>query len=137
MAPIIYITALDQRRLHLLADSLAGNEYMSHYAEMLVEVLESAKVVKSEEIPGDVVTMNTRLRYADLTAHDVKEISVVYPEEADAAKERVSVLSPIGNALLGMKVGQVTNLRLPRGGERALRVLRILYQPEAEGHLTT
>jgi regulator of nucleoside diphosphate kinase len=62
---------------------------------------------------------------------------VVYPEEADAAKGRVSVLSPIGNALLGMKVGQVTNLRLPRGGERALRVLRILYQPEAEGHLTT
>jgi transcription elongation GreA/GreB family factor len=72
MAAIIYITALDQRRLHLLADSLAGNEYMNHYAKMLVEVLESAKVVRSEEIPGDVVTMNSRLRYAYLTAHGVK-----------------------------------------------------------------
>ena len=137
MANTIYITALDRRRLELLADTLAGNEYMDRYASMLMDVLESAEVVTSEEIPTDVVTMNSRVRYADMTAHSTKEITVVYPEEADAVQGKVSVLSPIGNALLGMKVGQVGRLRLPQGGERAIRVLRILYQPEAEGHLTT
>jgi regulator of nucleoside diphosphate kinase len=137
MATTIYITALDRRRLELLADTLAGNEYMDRYASMLLDVLESAEVVTSEEIPTDVVTMNSRVRYADMTSHSTKEIALVYPEEADAVQGKVSVLSPIGNALLGMKVGQVGRLRLPHGDERAIRVLRILYQPEAEGHLTT
>jgi regulator of nucleoside diphosphate kinase len=132
-----YITALDQRRLQLLADSLAGDEYMDRYANMLVNVLESANVVGSEEIPADVVTMNSRVRYVDATANGVKEFTLVYPEDADAAAGRVSVLSPVGNALLGMKVGQMANLRLPTGGELAIRVLGIVYQPESEGHLTS
>ncbi|MEO8626492.1 MAG: nucleoside diphosphate kinase regulator [Betaproteobacteria bacterium] len=137
MTNTIYITALDQRRLQVLADALTGNTYMERYATMLVDVLESAKVVTSEAIPADVVTMNSVLRYADTTAHSAKEITLVYPEEADTAQGKVSVLSPIGNTLLGMKVGETASLRLPHGGERAIRVLRIVYQPEAEGHLTT
>jgi len=88
MATTIYITALDRRRLELLADTLAGKEYMDRYASMLMDVLDSAEVVTSEEIPTDVVTMNSRVRYADMTAHSTKEITLVYPEEADAAKAR-------------------------------------------------
>ena len=95
---------------------------MGRYATMLVDVLESAEVVTSEEIPTDVVTMNSRVRYADMAARSTKEVTLVYPEEADATQGKVSVLSPIGNALLGMKVGQTGRLRLPHGSERAIRV---------------
>ncbi len=132
----LQITALDQRRLKFLAATLSADEHMQRYAADLLDAVEAAKVVPSKRIPPDVVTMNTRVRYADLAAGNVKAVTLVYPEDADANHSQVSVLSPLGNALIAMKVGQTAMLRLPYGDEHRIRVAEILYQPEAEGHLT-
>jgi len=136
MSHIACITALDRRRLELLASRFLRDGHMGHYVSMLLAAVDAAKVVPSKRIPPDVVTMNTRLRYADRTLKTIREATVVYPEEANAAVNQVSVLSPLGRALLGMKVGQRTTVRLPYDEEHEISVLEILYQPEAEGHFT-
>jgi regulator of nucleoside diphosphate kinase len=137
MSENLHITDLDRRRLELLADSVDRNEHMEPYASMLREVIGIANAIPSASVPADVVTMNSRVRYEDRTTRTIREVQLVYPEDADAANGKVSVLSPLGNALLGLRVGQGALLRLPYGEARRVKVLGILYQPEAAGHLTT
>ena len=97
----------------------------------LAEELERAIVVPSERIPGDVVTMNSRLIYADESAGTAREVELVFPHEADPALGRVSVLAPVGCALLGLRVGQSIDWNLPNGQVHRLRVERILHQPQS------
>lgn len=131
-----HVTHLDRRRLELLAASIEGKAHMQDYVAMLRESIETADAVPSGRIPDDVVTMNSVVRYEDRTLRKVSEVTLVYPEDADPAKGLVSVLSPLGNALLGLRVGQAGRLRLPAGEERRIKVLAVLYQPEAAGSLT-
>lgn len=133
----LYLTDLDQRRLELLLDVEQRNENMQHYVEMLRELLDTAVTMPSERIPPDVVTMNSVVRYEDELSHGMGEITLVYPADADPANGMVSILSPFGNALLGLRVGETGLLRLPSGEQRRIKVLAVLYQPEASGMLTT
>ena len=137
MSENLHITDLDRRRLELLANSVDRNEYMELYVSMLREVIGIANPVPSASIPPDVVTMNSLVRYEDRTTGTTRDVQLVYPDDADAANGKVSVLSPLGNALLGLRVGQGALLRLPYGEARRVKVLGVLYQPEAAGHLTT
>lgn len=93
--------------------------------------LERAVVVPPRTVPRDVVTMHSRVRYVDETSGQRREIQVVYPAEADVAQGKVSVLAPVGAALLGLAVGQVIEWNFP-GGVRRLRVEEVTSQPEAE-----
>jgi len=97
----------------------------------LAEELERAIVVPSERIPADVVTMNSRLTYADESAGTAREVELVFPHEADPGLGRVSVLAPVGCALLGLRVGQSIDWNLPNGQVHRLRVTRILHQPQS------
>jgi regulator of nucleoside diphosphate kinase len=98
----------------------------------LAEELKLAEVVDATAVAPDVVTMNSRVLYEDETLGERREITVVYPREADTSRRRVSVLGPTGMALLGLRAGESIDWRFPDGSTRRLRVLRVADQPEAE-----
>jgi regulator of nucleoside diphosphate kinase len=120
--PRIVITDNDYSRLRRLA---------SH--PQLAAELHAADVVESASVPPDVVTMNLRVLFEDETTGSTREVTIVFPQESDASGGRASVLAPVGTALLGLAAGQSIVWPFPDGVSRSLRVLRILYQPEADG----
>ena len=131
--PDIYITEFDRTRLKAILESPAfqtGRD-REHLADLAQE-LEKAHIVKPEEVPADVVTMNSKVRVRDMQSGEAKDYTLVYPHEADITKDRISVLAPIGTALLGYKAGDTIELAVP-DGTRVLKVESILYQPEAAG----
>ena len=103
----------------------------------LAEEMERAIVVPSDRIPKDVVTMNSRLIYFDESTGTTREVELVYPDEADSMTGRVSVLAPVGCALLGLSAGQSIDWNLPGGKVHRLRVERVLFQPQPIGSDTT
>jgi len=90
--------------------------------EQLQLELDRAIVVSWEALPADVVTMRSRVRYVDETTGERRSVTIVYPTEADASKGRISVLAPVGAALLGLSTGQVIEWEFPDGTRRRLRV---------------
>jgi regulator of nucleoside diphosphate kinase len=100
--------------------------------ELLDQELHRAHVVAPGSVPADVVTMNSEVIYEDCDTLVTRSVRIVYPKDADAGSGRVSVLAPIGSALLGMRVGQTITWRVPNGHKR-IRVLEVRYQPEASG----
>lgn len=101
-------------------------------AELLDSELQRAIVVDPREVPPTVVTMNSEVAYEDCTTGERRRVRIVYPNEADAARGRVSVMAPIGSALIGLSVGQEIEWPVPAGRKR-IRVVEIPYQPEASG----
>jgi regulator of nucleoside diphosphate kinase len=89
-------------------------------------------VVCPTDVPRNVVTMNSKVRFRDLAGGDRETYTLVYPHEADINDGRLSILAPLGTALLGAKVGDVVECCTP-GGVRRIKVEKILYQPEAAG----
>jgi regulator of nucleoside diphosphate kinase len=94
--------------------------------------LHRAVIVPQDRVPADVVTMNSEVVYEDLQTHQRRTVRVVYPKDADARSGRISVLAPIGSALLGLRVGQTIEWEVPTGTKR-IRVVEVRYQPEASG----
>lgn len=97
----------------------------------LSDELDRAIVIPSDRIPNNIVTMNSRLIYLDESTGMSREVELVYPGEADPVAGRVSVLAPVGCALLGLSAGQSIDWSLPGGRVHRLRVERILSQPES------
>ncbi len=127
----IYLTEKDYQRLHTLVQS---ERHVSSKQSLgpLCNELKRAKIVASEEIPVDVITMNSTVRLKELKSHSEIIITVVYPKEVNLSFRKVSVLAPIGTAVLGCRVGDVINWPLPQG-TATYRVEEIIYQPKAEG----
>lgn len=92
----------------------------------LEEELSRATVVPEERMPGDIVRMHSRVTYVDETSGEHREVELVFPHEVDLARGRVSVLAPVGSALLGLKVNQTIDWPFPDGRPRRLRVARTL-----------
>ena len=97
----------------------------------LSDELDRAIVVPWERMPRDVVTMHSRCIYIDENVGVQREIELVYPDEADPAEGKISVLAPIGSALLGLAAGQSIDWELPGGRFHRLRLVRVLQQPDA------
>jgi regulator of nucleoside diphosphate kinase len=130
--PYITITGMDRERLsHLLGELDAP---VARDFSLLDRELARAQVVPSTSIAPDVVTMNSRVRFADEDKGVPREVTLVYPRDASVNTARVSVLSPVGSALLGLKVGQAIEWPFPDGHRERYRVLAVAYQPEASGH---
>lgn len=130
----IVITAIDQQRLRRLIE--ASRDTRDHEAaDILAEELDRAEVVPAERIAGNVVTMNSRIVFRDEAAGESREISLVYPQDSDPERGRISIFAPVGTALLGLSVGQTIDWPLPQGRFARYRVVEIVYQPEAAGHL--
>jgi regulator of nucleoside diphosphate kinase len=131
---VIWLTAQDYNRLRtLLADLLRQSRGMQAGVATLEEILDLARVVNPETVPGTVVTMNSRVLYEDLRTGEKGTVTIVYPADADATSGKISVLSPVGAALLGESEGNEVELPLPYGQTRRIRIDSVLYQPEAQG----
>lgn len=126
--PSIYLTQNDMDQLLQLVEAYPGTRFHKLESELL-----RAVVVPPGDIPNDVVTMNSRALFENETTGERREIKLVYPGSADIAAGRVSVLAPIGTALLGLRVGQSIDWELPNGEKQRYRVVAVPYQPEAAG----
>ena len=104
------------------------------FLKTLCQELKRAKVVASEEVPTDVVTMNSVVRLKDLKKSNEMEITVVYPKDADLNSRKISVLAPVATAILGCKVGDEVEWPAPQG-MLSYKIESIVYQPEAAGDL--
>ena len=128
----IVITETDMTKLEALIDAARLNG--RHDREVLAELEEElarAKVVKSRQIPRHTVTMHSRIRITDLDSGRELVYQLVFPREADISKNMISVLAPIGTALLGYSVGDEIEWTVP-GGRRRFRIDALEYQPEAQ-----
>jgi regulator of nucleoside diphosphate kinase len=130
----IVITAADFDRLHGLVASPRFRMTHAVLLHTLKEELDRGKVVSINRVPRNVVTMRSRVRIHDLGNNERETYTLVYPDEADITANKLSVLAPLGTALLGTRVGQVVTFDAP-AGQRQLKVEKILYQPEAAGDL--
>lgn len=131
---IIQITELDRKRLlDLIQEAQSGEYRKSIYLDQLRGELERAQIVAPQEIPGDVITMNSTVALTDLDTGEEETYTLVYPENADMTQGKVSILAPIGTAMLGYRVGDVFEWEVP-AGKRRLKVTKIHYQPEASGN---
>ncbi len=126
------ITLTEQDVARLAEVILLFNDLDENATESLQEKLDRARVVKPSELEGSVVTMNSRVVCRDERGA-LRELQVVYPRDANAAEGRISVLAPLGRALLGASVGQHVDVA---SGGRSIRtwvIEEIRYQPEAAG----
>jgi regulator of nucleoside diphosphate kinase len=130
----IQITQYDrQRLLKLLQEERFGEYRKSPYLESLQAELDRAQIVAPKEVPNNVITMNSQVSLVDLESGEEEIYTLVFPEDADLAQGKVSVLAPIGTAMLGYEVGDIFEWEVP-AGKRRLRVEKILFQPEASGN---
>jgi regulator of nucleoside diphosphate kinase len=128
------ITEADFDRLKHLVESA---RYRTTHAMLLMglkQELDRGEVVPPGRVPKDVVTMHARVGIRDLSEDETETYALVYPDEADINEGKLSVLTPLGTALLGTQVGDVVEFDAP-AGTRRLKVERVLYQPEAAGDL--
>ncbi len=132
--PNILLTATDERRLTQVLQTKA-DELDPHALELLEGELARARIVDASEIPPNVVTMNSVVSFEDLESGERSEVSLVYPSAISGTQGRVSILAPVGAALLGLSVGDSIEWPVPGGRARRLRVTAVHYQPEAEGNL--
>jgi len=93
--------------------------------------LERADIVDARNVPPDVVTMNSRVVFEDANTGKRTEVTIVFPQDADFERGRISVLAPVGTALLGLAQGDSIVWPFPDGGSRCLRVVEVTFQPEA------
>ena len=124
------LTELDHVRLSRLVNDQIGESDLRDEFELL---LEDADVVEAAEIPADVVTMRARIRVVDPNGGEPMDWALCYPQDADISKGMISVLSPAGASLLGRKVGEDVSWQRRDGGQSQLRIVEMLYQPEACG----
>jgi regulator of nucleoside diphosphate kinase len=125
----IVLTEPDYTRLRSLVDSSKPfRQRDAEHLDSLERELDRANVVSAGEVPHNVVTMNSRVRVRDL--NDGRELTyqIVFPGYADVAKNRISVLAPVGTGLLGYSAGTTVEWRVP-SGVRRLRILAVEYQP--------
>jgi regulator of nucleoside diphosphate kinase len=128
----IIITAEDHQQLESLVNSdvvrlVSGSDRLD---ELQVE-LGRAEIVPKDQVPADVVTMNSTILLRDLDTNEVDTYTLVYPDRADIANQRLSVLAPIGTAIIGYRVGDEFRWRVPSGWRR-LKVEQVIFQPERD-----
>jgi len=129
----ILITENDRRRLGtMLLDPRVSKIERPECLHALEAELERAYGVDSAELPHDVVTMNSTVEIRDLKSGETETYTLVYPERADINANCISILAPIGTAILGCRVGDVVRVKTP-SGVRRIRVEEIHFQPERAG----
>ena len=126
----IVITYNDRKKL---LDMLEHKHRLSSYEEALLDELQRAELALSEEIPDDVITMNSQIRFTDVDTGEKMTYWLSFPDEADLSSDRISVLSPVGCELLGYRKGDEIEVGAP-SGLKILRIEEILHQPEAAGN---
>ena len=131
----IFITDRDyQRLIDMIAIERTTTNKDQAYLQSLEQELARATLVPPDKIPRDVITMHSKTRVQDLDSREEMTYTLTFPDEADAATNKISILAPIGTALIGLKTGDTITWKVP-AGTRRLNVIKIMYQPEAAGKL--
>ncbi len=149
--PAIIISSLDAQRLRNMLDSITYQNFPG--IDALSDEIDRAKIVAPQEVPPTVVTMNSTVRFIDDKSKSEFQLTLAYPDDI-AAKlageptklaseveiepiQKVSVLAPVGSALLGLSVGQSIEWQIPGGRQLNLRILSVVRQPEALGDFSS
>lgn len=125
----ITITEKDLLRIRHVLSFQKSDEF-----ENLELELERARIISDNEVPNDLVTMNSRVKFLNVNDNREMIVTLVYPSDANFSEGKISVLASLGSALLGLRVGQEINWIFPDGKTKALRILEVIYQPEANEH---
>ena len=129
----IYITAQDMDRLRELLRTTKDPFGMDRpHLETLRAELDRAKIVSLEALEPDVVTMNSTVSVRDRESGRTTLVTLVFPENADPETNCISVIAPLGAALLGYRVGDRVSFKVPTG-TRTCEIVEVVYQPEAAG----
>ncbi len=128
----IYITAFDLTRLRDVLQARTNVERDRDHLDSLENELDRAHVVEPSAVPHDVVTMNSLVRIEDVDTGMENIYTLVFPSDASIPEKKISILAPIGTALLGSRAGATVNWPAP-AGMRTVRIKEVLYQPEAAG----
>lgn len=131
ITPPIIVSSRDANRLEQLLDSPALRRHPAAVA--LTEELNRAEVLSPEKIPAGVVTMHSTVECEDEMTGDRHTLTLVYPNEANVGTGHVSILAPVGSALLGLSLGQSIDWAAPNGRKLRLRVIAVHHQPETSG----
>ena len=131
--PEITISTTDADRLDRLLASLPRAAFAGRAA--LEAELARAHIVEPHEVPPTVVTMNSTVKFTAETSGEEFELTLVYPKDTDASGKTISILAPVGSALLGLSQGDSIEWPKPGGGLMKVRVTEVTYQPERSGAL--
>jgi len=132
----IVVNRLDYLRIQkCINDAKQFNSISASEAESLLNELNSAKIVEPQEIPENVVTMNSIVKISFLNSDKRIEFQIVYPKQANLKENKISIFSPIAAALIGYKVSDEIEWIVPAGITK-IKIDKIIYQPEASGDYT-
>jgi len=131
MKPAITLSSRDFERIETLLDSLPASSSVTR--DRLFEELERADVIDSNAVPPTLVTMNSRVTFTVLPDGKTMTYTLVYPADMDGSPDKISILAPVGSALIGLSVGQEIDWAM--GGDKTTRVRieKVDYQPEEAG----
>lgn len=131
--PEITVSSLDADRLYRLMEALPKNSFAGE-AELEME-LARANVVPPELVPPTVVTMNSTVKFVIESSNEEFELTLVYPKDLDASGKKISILAPVGSALLGLSQGDEIEWPKPGGGSLKVKISEVVFQPERAGEL--
>ncbi len=129
--PKIIISSLDAGRLDALLDALPAGSFPGK--EDLEAELARAEIVEPSQIPASVITMNSTVRFRVESSSQEFTLTLVYPKDMDASSDKISILAPVGSALIGLTVGDTIEWPKPGGGVIRVGVEDVIYQPERSG----
>lgn len=129
--PEITISSLDASRLEALIERLPNQHFPGR--ANLEEELARATIVEPRLMPSNIVTMNSTVRFIIEPTKDEFKLTLVYPKDIDSSGKKISILAPIGSALLGLTIGDQIEWPKPGGGTLKVKISEITYQPERAG----
>ena len=129
--PKVVISSLDADRLETLLGSLSDSTFPGK-TELEAE-LARAEIVEPNDVPSTVVSMNSTVRFRVESSSEEFRLTLVYPKDMDSSGNKISILAPVGSALLGLSQGDQIEWPKPGGGLLRVRIEEIVYQPERSG----
>ena len=129
--PEITLSRLDAERLEQMLDALGGKSFPGRLE--LEEEIARANVVEPARVPPTVVTMNSSVRFKVESSDTEFSLTLVYPRDADGSNDKISILAPVGSALLGLTEGDEITWPAPGGGMMVVKIIEVTYQPERSG----
>ncbi|PNH77785.1 nucleoside diphosphate kinase regulator [Vibrio diazotrophicus] len=133
--PDIIISSLDLDRIYSVLETLPRDVYDTFSIKQLEGELERANIVSPESLPNDVVTMNSKVCFEIEHTNKNFELTLVYPQDMDKSASKVSILAPVGSALIGLSIGDSIDWIKPDGKTVKVTIKDITYQPERSGDL--
>ncbi len=132
MLPAITVSTLDFKRIELVLDALPASR--DDLKDKLFMELDRADLVEPVDVPPTLVTMNSRVRFTVLATGVTMVKTLVYPKDQAADTQNISILTPLGSALLGLSIGQEIEWKIDAHKTMRVRIDAIEYQPERAGN---